>query len=268
MKPLVSTLTLVLSGLVAALLASPQAAWAEPPPLLHFGTEVFPPYVVDRQGRATGPLVDVLRAACERLGWRCEASLLPWRRALAEAEAGRLDGLFPLLQAPERERLFHFSSPVVNARYALFSRSGQSFRYEGPASLEGHELGVYGPSGTALALNEILQGGPAVKVHLEPDNATVLRKLVHGRYGEQGLAFINESVALDLLRRERLQGVQMAGVAREISYGFGLVRARVTEAEFQRFDEALQANCRSGRTAALIRPYALPASACVVHMPR
>lgn len=263
MKPLVLTLSLTLT----LLLATPGAA-AEPPPLLHFGTEPFPPYVIARQGRASGPMVDVLRATCERLGWRCELSLLPWRRALAEAEAGRLDGLFPLLQTPERERLFHFSSPVLNARYALFSRSGQSYRYDGPASLEGHELGVYGPSGTSTALNELLQDGPAVAVHLEPDNATVLRKLVHGRYGEQGLAFVNESVALWLLKQEQLQGLQMAGVAREISYSFGLVKARLTEADFQRFDEALQANCRNGRNAALIRPYALPASACVVRMPR
>ena len=260
MKPLVLTLSLSL------LLATAVAA--EPPPVLHFGTEAFPPYVVERQGRAVGPMVEVLRAACERLAWRCELSLLPWRRALAEAEAGRLDGLFPLLQTPERERLFHFSSPVLNARYALFSRSGQSYRYEGPASLEGHELGVYGPSGTSTALNELLQDGPGVSVHVEPDNATVLRKLVHGRYGAQGLAFVNESVALWLLKQERLQGLQMAGVAREISYGFGLLKARLSEADFQRFDDALQANCRSGRNAALIRPYALPASACVVRMPR
>lgn len=260
MKPLVLTLSLSL------LVATPIAA--EPPPVLHFGTEPFPPYVVERQGRAVGPMVEVLRATCERLAWRCELTLLPWRRALAEAEAGRLDGLFPLLQTPERERLFHFSSHVLNARYALFSRSGQSYRYDGPASLEGHELGVYGPSGTSAALNELLQDGPGVSVHVEPDNATVLRKLVHGRYGEQGLAFINESVALWLLKQEQLQGLQMAGVVREISYGFGLVKARLSEADFQRFDEALQANCRSGRTAALVRPYALPASACVVRMPR
>ncbi len=259
MKALVLTMTLVLAGA--------PSAQAEPPKL-HFGTESFPPYVIERQGRPTGPLVEVLRAACERAGWQCEVSLLPWRRAQADAEAGRLDGLFPLLQTPERERLFRFSSPVLNARYALFSRSGQSYRYEGPASLEGHELGVYGPSGTAIALSEILQDGPAVKIHLEPDNATVLRKLVHGRYGELGLAFINESVALHLLKQEQLQGLQMAGAAREISYGYGLLRARVSEADFQRFDEALQANCRSGRNAALIRPYALPASACALRVPR
>ncbi len=263
MKALVPTMVLVLAGL---LVGAPPAQ-AEPPKL-HFGTEPFPPYVVERQGRPTGPLVDVLRAACERLGWHCEVSLLPWRRAQADAEAGRLDGLFPLLQTPERERLFQFTSPVLNARYALFSLSGQSYRYEGPASLEGHVLGVYGPSGTAIALSELLKDGPAVTVHTEPDNTTVLRKLLHGRYGEQGLAFINESVALHLLKQEQLKGLQMAGAVREITYGFGLVRARVSEEDFQRFDEALQANCRNGRNASLIRPYALPASACVLRVPR
>ena len=32
-------------------------------------------------------------------------------------------------------------------------------------------------------------------------------------------------------------------------------------------DEALQANCRSGRNAELIRAYALPAAACVASVP-
>jgi polar amino acid transport system substrate-binding protein len=240
---------------------------ATPPPIpvvKRFVTEALPPYVVERQGRATGPLVDVLRAVCEQLKWRCDIQLLPWRRAWAQAETGQVDGIFPLLQTPEREALFLFSSPVIDARYALFSRSGQSYVYDGPASLKGHEVGVYGPSGTSSALTELTRDLPGLVIHTEPDNSTVLRKLGHGRYGEQGLAFINESVALWLLKQERLQGLQMAGSVREFTYGYGLVRARWTPGEVETFDEALQRSCRQGKTATLVRPYMVPASACAL----
>ncbi len=241
--------------------AGPLPAAPEP---RRFVTEALPPYVVERQGKATGPLVDVLRAVCEQLRWRCDIQLLPWRRAYADAEAGRVDGIFPLLQTAEREPLFLFTSPVIDARYALFSRSGQSYVYQGPASLKGREIGVYGPSGTSSALAELTRELPGLVIHTEPDNSTVLRKLGHGRYGEQGLAFINESVALWLLKQERLQGLQMAGSVREFTYGFGLVRARWTQADFEQFEDALQRQCRQGRTAALLRPYMVPASACAL----
>lgn len=257
----VRLVTALLAGAGAVSMAAPLPASQA---ARRFVTEALPPYVVEREGRATGPLVDVLRSVCEQLRWRCDIQLLPWRRAYADAEAGRVDGIFPLLQTPEREALFLFSSPVIDARYALFSRGGLSYVYQGPASLKGREIGVYGPSGTSAALAELIHDVPGLVIHTEPDNSTVLRKLGHGRYGEQGLAFINESVALWLLRKEHLQGLQMAGSVREFTYGYGLVRTRWSPAEFEQFDEALQRNCRQGRNAALLRPYMVPASACAL----
>ncbi|MEJ5999885.1 substrate-binding periplasmic protein [Paucibacter soli] len=237
-------------------------AQAQPPAKrLDFVTEPYAPYTYERDGRAAGPMMDVLQATCARLQWQCQVQVLPWRRAYGMAERGLVDGIFTLLETPERRALFRFSIPVIEARFALFARSGQDFVYTGPVSLIGHEIGVYGPSGSSASLAELVQGLD-VKTQLEPDNTTVLRKLVAGRYGEQGLAFMNESVALWLLKAEKLPGLQMAGVAKQFAYPFGLVRSRVTAAEAAAFDAALLANCRSGVTAALLRPYALPAAPC------
>jgi len=251
------TLLLLLLGLGMAAPAQAQAVSKQ------FVTEPFAPYTYEQDGQAAGPMVDVLQAACVRLRWQCKLRVLPWRRAFALAERGQVHGIFTLLETPARRALFRFSSPVVEARYALFARSGQDFVYAGPASLVGHEIGVYGPSGSSASLAELVRGLD-VQTHLEPDNPSVLRKLIAGRYGEQGLAFMNESVALWLLKEHKeLAGLQMAGTAKRFGYSFGLVRSRVSAAEAAAFDAALLANCRSGATAALLRPYALPAAPCV-----
>lgn len=226
-----------------------------------FVTEPFPPYTFEQKGQPAGPMVELLKAACARLDWQCTIEVLPWRRALGEAERGEAHGIFAMLDTPQRRAFFHMSSPVIEARYAVFSRQGDDFVYRGPDSLVGREVGVYGPSGSSASLEDLVFG-LHVKTHLEPDNVTVLRKLGSGRYGDKGLAYVNESVALHLLKEKRLPGLQMAGVAREFGYSFALVKSRVSQAEARQFEEALQLNCRSGRNADLVRPFAVPAAAC------
>lgn len=253
-------LTRLLCGL--ALLSSQAALAAEP--LRRFLTEPFPPYTfADEAGRAAGPMADVLREACEQLGWRCSIEVLPWRRALNEAQRGEAHGLFTVSDTPERRAYFHVSVPVVDARYALFARAGEDFVYRGrPEQLAGRTVAAYGPSGTLLALEELAQAEPSLRVETEPDNLTVLRKLVAGRYGPEGLALINEGVALHLIRERGVGGLQAAGVVKQFAYSFGLARSRVSLKEFQAFNATLVRLCRSGRSAALIKPHAVPASPC------
>ncbi len=231
-----------------------------------FLTEPLPPYTFEQAGRAAGPMVDILQAACERLAWRCRVEVMPWRRALRELQNGRADGIFALLGTPERRLAMHVTVPVVGGRYALFARAGQAYVYEGAASLGQRQIGVYGPSGSSISLTELLQGRPAQMV-VEPDNLTVLRKLTAGRYGADGLAFVNEGVALFLLREQGLAGVQLAGVVKQFNYSFGLSRQRFGAAELRAFDATLSALCREGLTAELVKPFALPAAPCGALLP-
>jgi len=231
------------------------------PPVKRFVTEHFPPYTYAQAGTAAGPMVDVLQAACARLRWQCAVEVLPWRRALGLAQNGLVDGIFTVVDTPERRSYFHVSVPVLGARYTLFTRAGDDFVLHDREALNGRTIGAYGPSATVLALDELVEG-LKVETVIEPDNRTVLRKLAAGRYGPHGLALVNEYVALQLMREDQLGGLQSAGTVKEFDYAFGLVRQRVNARDFKAFNEALVALCHSGRSAELVRPYALPASAC------
>jgi polar amino acid transport system substrate-binding protein len=243
----------------AALQSLPAAAME-----MRFVTEPFPPYTYATEGRAAGPMVDVLQAACAKLAWTCSVEVLPWRRALAMAQRGEVEGAFTIVDSPERRQYFHVSPPVIEARYVLLARTGSGFQYSGdPQSLAGRVIGAYGPSATALTLEQLIEGVSRARSEVEPDNRTVLRKLAAGRYGENGLALANEAVAQHLMREDGIAGLQPVGLVKTFAYAFGLTRQTVDLAQAQAFAKALYELCRSGRTAELLKPYGLPASACV-----
>lgn len=231
---------------------------------MRFVTEPFPPYTYAADGRAAGPMVDVLQLACARMAWRCDIEVLPWRRALGMAQRAEVEGIFTVVDSPERRQYFHVSPPVIEGRYALFTRAGSGLQYQGdPQVLAGRTLGAYGPSATALTLEALIEGVPRVRSEIEPDNRTVLRKLAAGRYGEDGAVLVNDAVAQLLIREDGLNSLQPAGIVKVFGYSFGLSRQNVELAQSQAFAKVLYELCRSGRTAELLRPYGLPPSPCV-----
>jgi polar amino acid transport system substrate-binding protein len=232
---------------------------------MRFVTEALPPYSFEAEGRAAGPMVDVLQAACAKLSWRCSVEILPWRRALRMAQAGEVEGMFSIVTPPYTMRpRFHVSPPVVEGRYVLLAQGAEALRFEGDARLlAGRAIGVYGPSGAEDTLKALLNGVPGAHAEVESDNRAVLRKLAAGRYGPDGLALINEGTAQYLLREEGINGLLTVGVAKTFGYAFGLNRQRIDTATAESFAKALYELCRSGRTAELLKPYGLAASACL-----
>ena len=119
-----------------------------------------PPYSQRRaDGEIEGINVDAVREALRRMGCSVRLLEMPWARALAELEAGRLDILPGALQSLERERFARFSVPGPQSPNMLFTLvdagrqpapkqlsdlRGRSFRL-------GVQIGVsYGPEYEAL----------------------------------------------------------------------------------------------------------------------
>jgi polar amino acid transport system substrate-binding protein len=122
-------------------------------------------------GEIQGLYVDIARVALKQMG--CEAHFveMPWARALAEMEQGRLDILPGALRKPERETFAFFSRPTNRSPNVLFvSRvAARRFHIRQLSDLIGTDfrLGAqidvsYGASYDALIKN------PDFKSHLSP----------------------------------------------------------------------------------------------------
>lgn len=234
-----------------------------------FVTEDFPPFTYPAEGsshidagvdQASGPLVEIVQAVCERLRQDCSIMVHPWRRALRLAEQGEADGIFTVVRSPQREREFHITRMLVTSRYSIFARDDSAFVYSQPRDLTGRMIGVYGPSGTSYVLAQRIKQVSNVQIHLTANNRRLLRMLDSGRFGEGGVAVLNQDVAWHLIEEEQLVGLREVGQLAAVSYGIGLSRKRVSEAQFQAFERALDGLIADGTVPKILRRHQLEAA--------
>lgn len=243
---------LACSLLSSALLAPPAHAES-----MTFTMEHFPPFNADDNGTTVGPFPDIVRATCAALKIRCVIETYPWRRAYRLVEEGQVDGIFVLLRTPEREKDFYFCDPLVQTAYAVFANQASKFTYAAPKDLDGYTVGVYGPSGTSTAAEEIAKAVPGMKIVMEVDNPTVFRKLSGMRYGEKSAAVMNLDVGNYLLKRDQIAGIRAVGDIKRIEYTIGLSRKKVDEKQAEKFNMALRALIKNGTVKAIVEKYGM-----------
>lgn len=224
---------------------------------LQFVTESFPPFNYEANGAASGPMVDVLQAVCEQAQLACSVRLLPWRRAIALAEGGQVDGIFSILHGPGKAEQFFLSDPVIATRYSFFASKQSGWQYRGAGSLSGMVVGVYGPSSTSTTLAELVSARGDVSVVVEVNNYDALKKLSRSAYGTQAAVFINRDVGLSLVKSMNLADVVPVGDVKDIHYCFGLSRKSSKADERAAFTTALRQLKAAGKLDAIVAKYGL-----------
>lgn len=256
MNRIVRTCMLIATLAVAvAVPATAAAPVSGPIQSMTFVMEHFPPYINDDdKGSGTGPFPDVARAVCDAMKIECTLKLLPWRRAYAMAEAGTVDGIFVLARTDEREKLFHFTDMVFQSSFVVMVRESP-FTYTQPQDLGGFTVVTYGPSAVSKAMQDLALAVPRVKLELEVDNRTVLRKLLAGRYTQPAAAVINRDVAMQLIAEDKLAGLKIAGEYQQVAYAIGLSRKKVGREQADRFNAALRELVKQGTVKAIAERY-------------
>ena len=114
---------------------------------------------------------DVLRESFHIMGYTIKLSVSPWKRAMMNFKAGKVDILFPTGMNEERLKVFDYSQEFVNeAKYLIYVQADDiSIKWTGLESLKGLVIGVkrgfsYGDkwesfdSVTKFDVNTTLQG--------------------------------------------------------------------------------------------------------------
>lgn len=82
-----------------------------------------PPYMVDLDGRATGPAIELVGLVAQAAGIDPAVRLMPFQRALLALEQG--ETLYPaLLRTPQREGNFQWIGEIFTDRAVFFTRRG------------------------------------------------------------------------------------------------------------------------------------------------
>jgi polar amino acid transport system substrate-binding protein len=237
--------------LLAIIAAAPAAA-------LVFVTEDLPPLnFPDGKGGVAGPSRAIIGEVCRRVEVSCSFDLLPWRRALKDAQDGRLNGLFSIGRDPEREDWMYFSLPLLRARHSFFVNSETEVAYGGPATLEGFTIATYGPSNLSTSLQSMIGGIRSARMEVEVDYETTLNKLSRLRYGPKGAVYFNQAVVDYVVARDRIPNIVPLAVESTVAYYIGWPKNGTARTMVERFDRALAEMFRDGATGRYLAPFGL-----------
>ena len=244
------------------LLLSSAVASADSPCALTQRWNEDPPYSMKMpDGHVGGITVDVVRMALGRMG--CSAVLveMPWARAMAELQAGRLDILPGMLRSPEREVFAHFAMERANARNVLFAHVDAQARWPRQSLDEilhsdfklGAQIGVnYGQAFVALdrdpAFHRVLELG-ASRMRLW--QMLKLRR-IDGLIADEWTARY-ELAQLGMQDSVRATGLVITEEAAGIAFGKASVKLEFV----QRFDAILASMERDGSYRAIVQKYVL-----------
>ncbi|WP_372524462.1 substrate-binding periplasmic protein [Piscinibacter sp.] len=226
-----------------------------------FVVDPFPPFTYEENGAAAGPMSDTVRAVCEAIKVQCKLEVYPWRRALKLAEDGYVDGIYAIVDIPERRQFFYVTPPIIDSGYAVFVHKSSTLTYHQPSDLAGYTVGAFGPSAASRAVDELARAVPTLRTLIEVDNVTLLKKLSSMRYGERGAAFANVDVGNYLVKQENIADLRVAGVVSKTAYSIGLSRAKVSEQRAQEFMTALRKLVKAGKVRETADKYGVVAPA-------
>lgn len=114
-------LALAVAATLAGLLTLSARASAQPATRPQVIAAARPPYVIDSNGDATGPAIDLLKILVRSVGADQTVRIMPFQRALLALERGGM--LYPaLLRTPQRENRFIWIGEVYVDRAVFFTR--------------------------------------------------------------------------------------------------------------------------------------------------
>lgn len=107
---------------------------------LYFVEDPWPPYTYGKVSKAPtkGAAVDALKQIFENA--EIELMLLPWKRAIEIAKAGKADGLMLTIATNEREKYFVFTEALFSQKIVFISKADLQINYTTFSDLKNYKI--------------------------------------------------------------------------------------------------------------------------------
>ena len=147
--------------------------------LYFVGEADYSPISFDKNGEAAGINVDIIKEACQRMGYKVKIDLVPWKRAQEAAKTGEADGFFSTYKSPEREVDYLFpAESLISENNILLVKKDAKIEFDGDVSkLKEYTFATLDGYTT---LNKYISEGKIVKVDKSKSTEEALKKLLSG----------------------------------------------------------------------------------------
>jgi polar amino acid transport system substrate-binding protein len=169
----------VLLRLIAGLVLALAGAGVLADKLIIYGDDAYAPVIYAKQGQVAGILPALFARLAKSTGDSYELVLLPWKRALREAERGQ-GGITNLSWNQERAKLFDFSDPIYDDDIQLVVLKGRAFAFADLSDLQGKTLGGLSGASYGEVVDKAIAAG-LIRVERDPSQVSRLKKLLLGR---------------------------------------------------------------------------------------
>ena len=122
----------------------PGTAWCSEDEIIVGVSTGYPPYYYEEEGRLTGICIEIVDAVASSLNMKVTYNQYPWKRLMANAENGVIDGAMPLFRTKERDTFLYMDGlELVDEENSFFTWKNSSVRYDGSLeSIRQFSIGV------------------------------------------------------------------------------------------------------------------------------
>ncbi|KAF0813859.1 Histidine-binding periplasmic protein [Andreprevotia sp. IGB-42] len=246
---------------IAALALAACCSWAlahtASAQTIHLVTGNYPPYEYEEDGKVVGLAVDILKEAFARSQWQVEIRVVPWARALREAQQGDADAVFSTLKTPEREQAYLFSQEsLVPFTSSFFVPANSTIRFDGKlVPLLQYRFGALNEASNGKMFDSAVKSGEIANIEMANDTLTNIRKLMAGRID---IMVSNTYSGVHFLKKNQLTGRARAlqpYIDSNPAY-IAFTRKRDMRKARQAFDSGLAAMKRDGSYQRIMDRYA------------
>ena len=209
---------------------------------ISFSYQDFAPFTYQKEGRAQGIMIEMLKLVCIEMNEQCEFKYYPNKRAKDYMARGLVHGNLPLGWNVSRKEWIHFSVPLLTTSYSFFGLQKSNFNYTKLADLEGLVIGVFGPSNTQFSLEKIQHkmielGLVPIEIdrHSNADGKGLI-KVIKERYG---LYYVNSDLANYRIKNLQLQGIENKGRYKSLEYHVGFAKKYIDKKFLVRFNRTV-----------------------------
>jgi len=204
-----------------------------------------PPFMFAREGRAVGVYPALMSAVFKEMHADVHILPKPWRRALAEIDAGTA-GVGGIYKNSERLKHYDYTEPMFVERVSLYALRTDTSRYAGVPDLKGKRVGVIRGWSYGDDFDDARRAG-VMEVEEVNSDAQNFAKLAAGRL-DVVLAIVE--AAEPHLRAHR--SVQLAGSMAENATYLAFSKSAGMQGFIERFNAALSRMKKSGVVARIV----------------
>lgn len=231
--------------MLLAALAGPAAALAQVTVRFDAGN---PPFMYESDGAASGIYPVLFAEAFRRAGVKASLEAVPWKRALAELDAGQA-GVGGIYKNAERAAKYDYSSPYFVERVGIYAATGNDLT---PAlnGLLGKRVGALRAWSYGDAFDAAVADGAIAREDVDSDDLN-FRKLGAGRL-DAVLAIVESGDAQ--LKALKLEGrVKLCGLLITNPVHLAFAKSAGLKDVLALFDRAMQSMKKDGTFDAIVR---------------